>query len=96
MNVLSIPPMMKPYRSPSNSPCSNRESRKSNHFPKKIVEMSLLIRDTDQAEYIDGTDMLNGCHALRSGANAVTKTIWLWPGWLSNCLSVNEVVPDFG
>lgn len=87
---------MKPYRNPSNSPCSNRESRKSNNFSNKFVKMSLLIRGTDRVEYIDGTDMLNGCHALIPGANTVTKTIWLWPGWLSNCLKVNEVVPDFG
>lgn len=56
----------------------------------KMQSISIKFKwnsNSNQSEYIDGIDLLNGCNALKSGANSTSKTIWLWPGWLNNCSS---------
>lgn len=56
---------------------------------------SFIFRRNGHVEYIDGADLLNGCSGLKFSAKTVTKTIWLWPGWLSNCRKVDEIVSNF-
>lgn len=50
-----------------------------------------LNSDNDEPEHISGIELLNNCHALKSSSSSITKTIWLWPGWLSNCSKADAI-----